>query len=151
MDYERLSKNKSLVEMALSSQWDRDPRDGKPLDCLHFDEHCEIVFNLKNAIDLELFSMEAGLKSALKAYTLFVCLYALGIVESDIPNRDGLMKVKQAISENVDSNWQEYYSKMHKSYSGYLRYLKAEDSCYTITALKQFERPRGIDSVNIDK
>lgn len=149
MDYEKLSKNKSLVEIALSSRWERDPREGKPLDCLHFDEHCEVVFNLKNAIDLDLFSIEAGLKSALKAYTLFVCLYSLGISESEIPNRDGLIKVKQSISENVNNNWQEYYLKIHKSYSSYLRYLKTEGAHYPITPLKQFEHPRRMDNVNI--
>lgn len=74
---EKLVVNKEIILETLHSQWSRDPRDGKALDCLHYDEYCIEVLDLKTKIDLGLFNAETALKSALKTYALYVILYTL--------------------------------------------------------------------------
>ena len=140
MDYERLINSDAMIDIALCNQWARDPREGKALDCLHFDEYCEAVFNLKWAIDVELFSKEAGLKAALKRYSIYVCLYTLGISYSDVADTDEYTMVFEAVSKNVNSNWSEYYEKMQRHFNCYMLFLKSDSTDYVITPVKQFKR-----------
>lgn len=140
MNYERLINSDAMIDIALCNQWARDPREGKALDCLHFDEHCEAVYNLKSAIELCLFSKEAGLKAALKSYSIYVCLYTLGISLSDIADTYEYRLIYEAVSKNVNRNWVEYYEKMQQHFYEYMRFLDSDSTGYLITPVKQFKR-----------
>lgn len=130
MNTRRLVRNKSLVLETLDTMWSRDPRDGKPLDCLHFDEYCQNVLKIKDGIDLCLFSIEAALKSALKRYVVYVNFYALGVTE-EMTSAENLEAIKDSISQNVIENWTEYYRIINKSYSRYIKFLNSDEFYYS--------------------
>lgn len=141
MKYEKAVYD-AIVEMALNNQWSRDPREGPALDCLHFDEYCESVHTLKDAIDIQLFSKAGALKAALKHYSLYVCLYTLGYSFSDVAYTEGYELVREGIAKNVNENWDRYYSKIQKSFVCYMSFLDSDSpsSHYVVTPLKQFQR-----------
>ena len=120
---EKLVVNKEIILETLHSQWSRDPRDGKALDCLHYDEYCIEVLDLKTKIDLSLFHAETALKSALKTYALYVNLYTLGLRQSEIESQENLDNVKETISKIVDDHWPEFYIKIEKGFSTFLHEL----------------------------
>ena len=120
---EKLVVNKEIILETLHSQWSRDPRDGKALDCLHYDEYCIEVLDLKTKIDLGLFNAETALKSALKTYALYVILYTLGLRQSEIESQENLENIKETISKIVDDHWPEFYVKIEKSFSIFLHEL----------------------------
>lgn len=118
-----LGKYKEVVFSVLVDQWWRDPRDGKALDCLHFDEYCDKVLQLKTNVDMGLFSVDTGLRASLKAYTLYVVLYTLGLRESEVESQENLQIIKEEISKTVENNWPEYYFRMENTFSIFLRQL----------------------------
>lgn len=126
MILEKLVVNKSIILETLHNQWSRDPRDGKALDCLHFDEYCVEVLDVKSGVDLGLFSVEIALKSALKPFALYVILYTLGYRQSEIESQENLGNVKDTISKIVDNHWPEFYAKIKKSYSPFLHDLNKD-------------------------
>lgn len=111
---ERLAVNDRLVNEALETQWCGE-RDKRALDCVHFDEYCFNVIDIISPISTGLMSEEAALKGALKAYTLFVCLYSLNLKQDEV-DQENLNLVKDAISKNVENNWPYFYEKIESNY-----------------------------------
>ncbi|HCE9571830.1 MULTISPECIES: hypothetical protein [Pseudomonas] len=126
MILEKLVVNQSIILETLHNQWARDPRDGKALDCLHFDEYCVEVLDVKSGVDVGLFGVEIALKSALKPFALYVILYTLGYRQSEVESQENLENVKETISKIVDDNWPEFYAKIKKSYSPFLHDLNKD-------------------------
>lgn len=126
MIIDKLVVNKEIILETLHSQWARDPREGKALDCLHYDEYCVKVLEIKSPVDMGLFGTETALKSALKTYSLYVILYTLGLRQSEIENQENLEDVKETISKIVDDHWPEFYGKIKKSYSSFLHDLNKD-------------------------
>lgn len=102
----RLASNISIFDQCLASRWERDPRDGKAWECLHFDEYCFDALKLDEPVEAGLFSSEAAVKAALKSYLLYVVLYDLGLIEEEV-DKDGLEKVKLAFNKLVDEHWND--------------------------------------------
>lgn len=117
MIIDKLVVNKEIILETLHNQWSRDPRDGKALDCLHYDEYCIEVLDLKNHVDMGLFGVDTALKSALKPFALYVILYTLGYRQTEVESQENLENVKDTISKIVDVHWPEFYAKIKKSYS----------------------------------
>ncbi|HBP0119759.1 hypothetical protein [Pseudomonas aeruginosa] len=110
----RLTNNVEIVREALETQWCGE-RDKRALDCVHFDEYCFNVIDIISPISTGLMSEETALKGALKAYTLFVCLYSLNLKQDEV-DQENLNLVKDAISKNVENNWPYFYEKIESGY-----------------------------------
>ncbi|NQD54240.1 hypothetical protein HP546_02530 [Pseudomonas sp. CM25] len=131
MILENIVVNKEIILETLHTQWSRDPRDGKALDCLHFDEYCVERLEVKNGINFNLFSVEAGLKAALKHYVPYVVLYKLGHNPSEVEDQEKLEDVKRSIAKNVDDNWSEYHARIKKDYSRFVEFLSSDAKFYS--------------------
>lgn len=126
MIIDTLVVNKEIIFETLHNQWSRDPRDGKALDCLHFDEYCMEVLDVKSGVDLGLFSVDTALKASLKPFALYVILYTLGYRQTEIESQENLKNVKETISKIVDDHWLEFHAKIKKSYSSFLHDLNKD-------------------------
>ena len=128
---DNLVVNKEIILETLHTQWARDPRDGKALDCLHFDEYCIERLEIKNGINMSLFSVESALKAALKQYVPYVVLYTLGHRSSEVEDQEKLEDVKRSIAKNVDDNWSEYHERIKKDYSRFMAFLSSDAKFYS--------------------
>lgn len=130
MILESIASDTEIVLNTLHNQWSRDPRDGKALDCLHFDEYCIERLEIKNGINMGLFSVEAALKASLKQYVPYVTLYVLGLRAAEVEAPQSLEDFKESISKNVDDNWPVYFKRIEREYGRFVVFLSSDAKFY---------------------